>query len=267
MVDSLCPICVSGKSIKISDDHVLCLSCFIVYNVGYVPAEYTTDYFEQEYKSQYGRTYKEDFESIYNTSLLRIQKIKKLLDVHPQQTKLLDIGCALGFFCKACRDFGFRLIEGLEISEFAADYCVREFNIPVYTTEFEEFTPEKKYDVVTAWFVLEHFKDPYAMVNKIFNMLEEGGVFACTLPSYFGPLFFCKREEWIRLHPKDHRIDISPLSIRRLLKKIGFKKIQCFPSGYHPERCGPITQKYQKLYKKVSNFLCFSDTLFVLAKK
>lgn len=267
MIAAQCPICKSSKFKIISDELLLCKVCRIIYNAGHTPALYSIDYFGKEYKDQYGKTYEEDFESIYAASIDRLTIIKKILGNTFSTRSLLDIGCALGFFCKAAKDSGFGVVEGLEISEYAASYCKQKFNIPVYVTGFEEFIPSKKYDVITAWFVFEHFADPCAMFNKIYGMLDDNGLFACTLPSYFGPLFYCHRDEWVRSHPRDHRIDVAPWSIKKLLKKIGFSYVRCFPSGYHPERFGAIAQKYKKLYNTISNLLCFSDTILVIASK
>lgn len=262
-----CPICKSSKFKRISEDLILCKTCRIMYNASHSPAVYSTDYFGQEYKAQYGKTYEDDFESIYAASLFRLSIIKKYLGNNVSAKRLLDIGCALGFFCKAARDVGFGEVEGLEISEYAASYCKRKFNIRVHMTGFEDFIPVKKYDVITAWFVLEHFNDPYAMFYKIYGMLEDNGIFACTLPSYFGPLFYCQRDQWIRSHPQDHRIDVAPWSVKKLFLQIGFFSVRCFPSGYHPERLGTIAQKYKKLYNTIANLLCFSDTILVIASK
>ncbi len=267
MIDRQCPICKSHTFKKISDTILLCKTCSIMYNACHAPALYSDDYFGKEYKAQYGKTYEDDFESIYVASLIRLEKIKNLLGDSLSNKSLLDIGCALGFFCKAAKDYGFGVVEGLEISQYAADYCKQRFIIPVHVAGFEQFEASRKYDVLTAWFVLEHFADPYAMICKIYGMLQDNGIFACTLPSYFGPLFYCHREQWISSHPQDHRIDVAPWSIKRLLKRIGFSYIRCFPSGYHPERCGAIAQKYKNLYVKLTTLLCFSDTILVIARK
>ncbi|MGB4269527.1 MAG: class I SAM-dependent methyltransferase [Spirochaetota bacterium] len=264
---SKCPICASSKSKKISENLLLCTRCGIIYNASHSPAVYSTDYFGQEYKAQYGKTYEDDFESIYAASLFRLSIIKKYLKNNLSAKSLLDIGCALGFFCKAARDVGFGEVEGLEISEYAASFGRQKYNIPVYVTGFEDFIPKKKYDVITAWFVLEHCSDPYAMFVKIYEMLQDYGILACTLPSYFGPLFYCHRREWVMSHPQDHRIDVAPWSIKKLFQQIGFSCVRCFPSGYHPERFGTIAQKYKKLYNNVARLLCFSDTILVIASK
>ncbi|MCX8124162.1 MAG: class I SAM-dependent methyltransferase [Spirochaetes bacterium] len=221
----------------------------------------------KEYTEQYGKTYEDDYESIYTAALFRLKLIKKFLGKDLSQKSLLDIGCALGFFCKAAQDIGFGIVEGLEISHYAASYCKSKFDIPVHVTGFEQFTSKRKYDVITAWFVIEHFVDPYARLLQIYNMLEDKGIFACSLPSYFGPLFYRHREQWILSHPQDHRIDVAPWSVKKILKNIGFFYVRCFPSGYHPERCGAIAQKYKNLYVKLSNYLCFSDTILVIAVK
>ena len=267
MIPLLCPICKDSRSKQIANDIFLCKSCNILFNNAYQQLPYFADYFSAEYKNQYGKTYEDDHDAIYAASLLRIKKIKKLLNNNLAGKSLLDIGCALGFFCKAAKDSGFQLVEGLEISEYAAQYCKEKFSISVTSVDFEKFLTAKKYDVITAWYVMEHFANPFAMFQKVYSMLHNNGIFACTLPSYFGPLFYCHRDIWIKNHPVDHRIDVSPRGITQLLKNIGFVKVKCYPSGYHPERFCSLASKHKKIYIKLSDSICFSDTIMVIAKK
>lgn len=267
MMHKVCPVCTSTESKNISEKLVLCKICRTVYNVGYSSIPYSEDYFVEEYRQQYGKTYEDDFESIYAAAVHRLHKIDRVIRNDASSKALLDIGCALGFFCKAARDKGFGVVEGLEVSTYASEYCASQYNILVHNIRFEEFFPEKRYDVITAWYVMEHFIDPYTMFSKVYSLLNSKGVFACTLPSYFGPLYVFRKEEWVASHPLDHRIDVSPRSIKQLLMKIGYSKVYCHPSGYHPERCGTTAMKYKRLYKKLSDILCFSDTIFVIAQK
>jgi len=227
----------------------------------------------EKYKKQYSKTYLEDFDNIYNIALKRLKKIiTKLEDkANIKKISLLDIGSAMGFFLKAARDTGIDSIKGVEISNFAAEYCTNEFNIDVINSSFMETNLEKSYDIITAWFFIEHCEHPSQVIKKIYHILNHNGIFAFSVPSIFGPLFLFNRSNWINNHPVDHKIDFSPFSVKKYLKKIGFRKIKTSPGGIHPERVLSQNSLFYKpfkvLYPLLSRAISFSDTIEVIAIK
>ena len=102
-------------------------------------------------------------------------------------------------------------------------------------------------------------------------MLNDGGVFALAVPSCFGPMFYFDRNEWVRTHPKDHRIDLSPEGAKKILKDIGFKKVKVIKCGYHPERVlrreSLFFMPFELIYRLYSSLTGFSDTIEIYAVK
>jgi SAM-dependent methyltransferase len=268
-----CPICLSANVTDITGTLHECRSCGVAFNSAYNQKLYNDSYFLDEYKNQYGRTYLDDYQSIYAISKTRLKKIVK----HYHQKKylsdlsLLDIGSAAGFFLKCAVDTGIQNVTGIEISEYASRYCREQFHIPVINSSFQDARPDSGYDVITAWFFIEHCKDPIPVIQKIYGLLKEGGVFAFSCPSIFGPLFILNMPEWARTHPEDHRIDCTPRGARTILKKCGFKKIYIYPSGIHPERVispeSIFYRAFSPVYTLFSRMTSFSDTIEVYAVK
>jgi hypothetical protein len=62
----------------------------------------------------------------------------------------------------------------------------RGFKMDVHNTTFEEFKPKVKYDIITAFEVLEHTKDPFFCIEKIYEMLEIGGRVLISVPEEHG---------------------------------------------------------------------------------
>ena len=62
----------------------------------------------------------------------------------------------------------------------------RGFKMYVHNTEFEKFKSERKYDVITAFEVLEHTRDPLFCMEKIYELLEIGGRVLITVPEEGG---------------------------------------------------------------------------------
>jgi len=268
--DGPCPVC-SGQGYKsISGKILKCQSCGTVYNNAWAPLAYSEEYFIEEYAAQYGKTYVEDFENIYALSQRRLDNIFRHIP-HRPELSILDIGSAAGFFLKAAEDRGLHDLAGIEISSFASSYCMDNFGIKVFKTPFDEAEINRKYNIVTAWFFLEHCYDPAASLDKISGLIEDGGILAMALPSWFGPLFYFHREEWIMSHPSDHRIDFSPGSVKKMLNNAGFKTLNVKKCGYHPERVikeeALLMPLFEPLYRKFTDLTAFSDTIEVYAIK
>ena len=265
-----CPICKADSNIKISADLYRCSLCDLIFNINFKSLHYGRDYFISEYETQYGKTYIDDFENIYGSSKIRLKQIMGLLK-NKDNLSVLDIGSAAGFFLKAAKDYGIKKLKGIEISDFAAEYCKTNFLIDIIVSSFEDIEIDEKFDIITSWFFIEHMTDPLVELKKIYMMLNGGGVFAMSVPSFFGPMFWFSREQWIASHPKDHRIDLSPYSAKKILKAIGFKKVKVKICGYHPERVvrrGSIFFKpFEILYRAFSNITKFSDTIEIYAVK
>lgn len=265
-----CPFCGRQSRSAISADIFKCAGCGTIFNADHKSLSYDRDYFTSEYKEQYGRTYVDDYENIYRVAQGRLDRIFSLIKIQPGLS-LLDLGCAAGFFLKAAKDRGIGDLLGIEISEFAADYCKRTFGIDVVRSGFFEADVQRKFSIISSWFFLEHMDDPRAAVDRIFSMLEDGGVFACGIPSYFGPSFSFDREGWVKTHPADHRIDLSPSSAKRIFEQAGFSRVKVYRAGYHPERVVKKSSWFYPLFEPVYNLFsrvtAYSDTIEIYAVK
>ncbi|MCU0846387.1 MAG: class I SAM-dependent methyltransferase [Spirochaetes bacterium] len=267
-----CPVCDNPLG-KTGGNLFLCNSCEIAFNASYRKISYSDSYFLDDYRNQYGKTYFEDFNSIYSLSKKRLEKIISLMPsgTVPGRLKLMDIGSAAGFFLKCALDAGIQNLVGVEISDFVSDYCKREFGINVLKGPFDKQDPGLDFDIITAWLFIEHCENPMAVLLKIFNALNDGGVFAFSTVSIHGPLFRLRQDEWIQTHPVDHRIDFSPKGVRIALKKAGFRKIYIYPSGFHPERVmdkeSPFFGLFSRVYRIYSKMAVYSDTIEVFAVK
>jgi SAM-dependent methyltransferase len=270
---SQCPLCFSREVKEIYENHISlfkCRECGIIFNCKYRQLDYNDDYFTDQYKKQYGKTYIEDFENIYAASKRRINRILKIKkDIG--KARLLEIGSAMGFFLKAARDSGIIDVLGIEISGYAVKYCSEKFQINVINSSFNDADINGKFDIIAAWYFLEHAYDPSDVITAIFNSLNINGIFAFSAPSFFGPQYLFKRTEWFISHPEDHRIDFSPKSVKKFLKRTGFRKVFIFPGGIHPERViggdSLFFKPFKKIFTGISRLLSFSDTIEVYAVK
>ena len=197
--------------------------------------EYGPEYFFEDYKKQYGRTYLEDFDKIKAMGMQRCRVIRKFCSGN----RLLDIGCGYGPFLSAASESGFKP-SGIDISENAAEWVSSNLGFPTVASSVEDFSPAAlgtdTFDAVTMWFVIEHIKSLPGVLEKINSILAPGGVFAFSTPNYNGISRLRSAEMFLRANPLDHYTVWSPASARRLLRRYGFrvKALRC--PMIHPDR-------------------------------
>ncbi|MAG22086.1 MAG: hypothetical protein CL943_02155 [Candidatus Diapherotrites archaeon] len=99
-----------------------------------------------------------------------------------QSGKILDIGCALGhflsFFPKNFEKYG------TDISEFAVDHAGQ--NLPSIRFAQGDISVEKpfkeRFDIITAFDVLEHTLNLRSALKNISDMLKDDGLFVVAVP-------------------------------------------------------------------------------------
>lgn len=271
-----CPVCEAAtwRSLPgVGGEFYRCRRCGIIYNAAYQPLDYDENYFLDDYRDQYGKTYAEDRDAIRRFADARIVRIFSLYgnNAHREKLSLLDLGSALGFFMESARDAGIGRVCGVELSRYASEWCRRESGLRVMNSAFEDAEFEETFDIITAWYFLEHSAHPRETIQRIYALLNPGGVFAFSVPSVFGPQFLFDRREWAARHPRDHRVDFSPGVVTRILKRMGFRTVRVRVSGVHPERVVPrgypSFTPFSLLYRVLAPLLRFSDTIEVYARK
>ena len=216
--------------------------CRIVYMINFHEVEageiYNDDYFFEDYRKQYGKTYIQDFPHIKKMGLKRLKQIRKMTSSHKT---LLDIGCAYGPFLSASSDCSYESY-GIDVIKGGINYI--KDNLPgirVCVSSFEDFNPEKEFrkssfDIITLWYVIEHFKNLQEVLDKIDCLLDENGILAFATPNGRGVSAQMNRGIFYANSPDDHYTIWDPLSVRKILKMYGFGKIKIIQTGFHPER-------------------------------
>jgi 2-polyprenyl-3-methyl-5-hydroxy-6-metoxy-1,4-benzoquinol methylase len=236
------------------------------------PQEYTESYFFVDYKRQYGKTYLEDFSQLKSVGEGRLRLIQKLL-VSDTAPKLLDIGCAYGPFLAAARDGGFDPL-GLDPAGEAVDYVKKTLGIPALRGFFpEDFSgvPDgsadelkpKSFDVISLWYVIEHFREPRPALEALVRLLKPGGILALSTPSYNGVSRRKSPKAFLEQSPGDHWTIWDPRRCAGILKKFGFRVKKRVITGHHPERF-PLIGHLLKANTALYRFFSILSVLFGL---
>lgn len=280
-----CPVCGSFPS---KPDEVIsrnetrtyrrCSKCGMVY-MAYTTIEdkkYQKAYFFEDYKKQYGKTYEEDFESIKAQGMRRVSVIKSLAGARGET--LLDIGCAYGPFLSAASDNGINAF-GTDIADDAVAYVQNKLKLPAVCSAFPEIdTAEEfgiaQFDIVTMWYVIEHFKDLGSVLRKVSSLVKKGGVFAFSTPSGEGISAVSDKDHFYQISPTDHYTIWEPGRADSILRQFGFKVERIVSTGHHPERFPSIKKSGAKpgslkwmLVEAQSHAKRLGDTVEIYCKK
>jgi 2-polyprenyl-3-methyl-5-hydroxy-6-metoxy-1,4-benzoquinol methylase len=119
---------------------------------------------------------------VFERALKEIKKQQKYQRREPGGA-LLDVGCGSGHFLALARRSGFKVC-GVEPAEVLANYANDIMGVPVHCTEaLDAQLPFEGFDVVTAWDVIEHVADPYAVLRRCGQWLRPGGIMALRFPT------------------------------------------------------------------------------------
>jgi 2-polyprenyl-3-methyl-5-hydroxy-6-metoxy-1,4-benzoquinol methylase len=150
--------------------------------------------------------------------------LHEILKLKPAKGKLLEIGCAAGFFLDTARDMGW-CAEGVEPEAINAEYAIKQLNLKVKISPIESVDyPENHFDVIVALNVLSHLSNPLEFFNKVKVMLKNDGFFVFETGNK-GAMKSKKNAEIFGEHwlTPEHLYHFSEYSLALLLKKVGFR--------------------------------------------
>jgi 2-polyprenyl-3-methyl-5-hydroxy-6-metoxy-1,4-benzoquinol methylase len=240
-----CPICGHTPDPALARfqrrSYFACRDCGMIYLIGFGQADvrYDEGYFFSRYRKQYGKTYLEDFQSIKDKSAVRLKRIRRIAS---SAVRLLDVGCAYGPFLQAAAERGFQP-HGLDVAGEAVRYVRDELGIPCGQGDFategaldQLEGAEQGFNVVTMWYVIEHFRDAGAVLRRVNALLPAGGVFAFSTPNAAGISGRRNRTRFLENSPKDHYTVWSPRITAGILRRYGFRLSKVVVTGHHGER-------------------------------
>ncbi len=136
---------------------------------------------------------------------------------------LLDIGCATGHLLAAPKRRGWE-VTGIEFSEWAARVAREQFGLEVLVGAIESLTlPEKRFDVITAYHVLEHLPNPAMTLGHLSRWMKDDGLLVIRLPNLRSFDAWYYQDQWRGWDVPFHFYHFSPKTLKRLLGVAGFR--------------------------------------------
>ncbi|OAN55104.1 glycosyltransferase [Magnetospirillum moscoviense] len=139
--------------------------------------------------------------------------------------RLLEVGAYCGLFLEVAARRGWS-VEGIEPSRWASGIAVQRTGAKVHQgtveTAWEALSPP--YDVVVAWDVLEHLREPYAFLAQANGLLKENGIlcFSTLDAAALFPQVMGRRWPWLM---DMHLYYFTRPLLRRWLLRAGFAEL------------------------------------------
>ena len=141
--------------------------------------------------------------------------------------RMLEIGCASGAFLHRMAGEGWE-VDGIEFSEKAAS-SARSLGYRVYTGALETTPdPQKIYDLVVGWMVLEHLHDPVLALQKLRFWTRSGGWLVVSVPNVSSFEFTVFKDAWHALQLPTHLHHFTPKTLASVLEAGGWRMEKVF---------------------------------------
>jgi len=181
--------------------------------------------------------------------------------------KVLDIGCAYGYLLRLFDDVGCETY-GIDVSEYAIEQARRITKARLYVWDVDRGLPmfhDDFFDLVTMLHVIEHLCSPYNVLKEVHRVLRPEGKLVVSTPNLNAIArlllkLIGREKEWYGFRDETHIYLFTPLSLRFLVKRCGFK-VLAVEAPLMPLRKAP------RIINKIVNGFNLGGTVFVIAEK
>jgi len=142
----------------------------------------------------------------------------------PRSGRLLDVGCAAGFFLAEAR--AHYEVQGVELSRWSSAYARERLGLPVITgTVSDADLPSAHFDVITLWDVIEHVPAPVPLLRSCARLLKPGGRLVLTTGDWGSAYAQAQGENWHLMTPPWHLTMFSRRTLSLAAAQAGLKVI------------------------------------------
>jgi 2-polyprenyl-3-methyl-5-hydroxy-6-metoxy-1,4-benzoquinol methylase len=140
---------------------------------------------------------------------------------------IIDLGCASGDFIASAK--ARYNCWGIDISESGvatAKATNPEIKDQILFSEMQDYQlPDRQFDAITIWDVIEHLPDPSDFLAKAVTQLKPGGVVMLSTPNLDTPSARLLGKRWAFMTPPEHLGFFSPKSSARWLAQHGLEPL------------------------------------------
>ncbi len=261
---AVCDLCggIKRRVIDEKGNVVQCTSCGLKFVSPRPSQEEISKIYNWSYENYPGWT------NIKPETQLMYERRFNFLERFIQAGKILDVGVGRGEFLSKAKGTNRWQCFGTETSQYAVEFVKKEFDITLSLGQLEDLKyPDKLFDVVSFWHVLEHLPYPSRTIKETRRILKDNGFLFIAVPndSWLGRRHFFKNAfkkainrlplkrklKLKKMYPEideegnKHLFYFTPHTLTKLLNKYSFR-IKKHSVDYDYENPEPkIQRKYR----------------------
>lgn len=230
MIKPGCYLCQNKVLMPIANEPWLLYRCMNCRLVQAIPIP-TIQQINQMYQGDYWKNYS-FYDSQHFSHLKYFQKKISEISKSRKNGSLLDVGCATGKFLQIAINEGYKT-QGIDISDYAVKQCMKS-GLKASKEILATHNKNKKYDIITAFEIVEHERDPLNFIRKAHKHLNKNGLMVVTVPDSNTLTARIMGKKWFGYKNKEHIFHFTNESLQLLFKKAGFTNFQIKKDDYRP---------------------------------
>ncbi|MEM7306021.1 MAG: class I SAM-dependent methyltransferase [Planctomycetota bacterium] len=257
LYDVSCGLCHSESyTVKFTDGPfsvVTCNDCGLTYVTprlkdGHLIDEvYNEGYWSSNAAKDRGYTdYRADAPLYLKTYRRRISVVRRHF---PQPARVLDVGCAAGYFLQVMQEEGWD-VTGVEPSDAIRPQAAEKLGADNVRAGLlhEQGFEDDSFDLVTMWDVIEHIPDFIAALEEVRRILKPGGKMLIETQNVNSRAAKVLGKKWQHYKHAEHIYHFNPKTLGVALDRAGFRILENTPSlggkyvsmGFLSERAGRL---------------------------
>ena len=142
-----------------------------------------------------------------------------------QEPRVLDLGCAAGFFLKGFVEDDWQGV-GVEANSQMAEYARDKLQLDARHSTIEQFDSSEKFDAVTVVQVLPHLLNPKSCLDDIHPLLKESGLVLIETWNHRSITARLFGKWWHEYNPPSVLHWFTRASLSELLEESGFEVVK-----------------------------------------
>lgn len=137
---------------------------------------------------------------------------------------LLDIGSGYGFLLDKVRSNGAGRVAGVELSNAQRNYSAQQLRIETHG-QMDDIPRDDKFDIVTAFEVIEHIPAPREFIVRACEQLKTGGSLIIGTDNFASGVVNSLGHQFPKWIPHEHVSFFTSTTLRQLLEGCGTLKL------------------------------------------
>ncbi len=252
-----CPVCESRRinPLLTVNDYSVSKEDFVIWQCANCSLRFTQDVPDEDSIGPYYAS--SDYISHSNTDKGLVNKLYQRVRKHTlvqkadliigntkPQGSILDVGAGIGAFLSVMKEKGWS-ITGIEPDAVARKNASELYGLSLDEPSQLFSLPERSYDAITMWHVLEHVHPLQDYVAQLKRLLKPEGKLFIAVPNYTSGDADAYRSFWAAYDVPRHLYHFTPQAVETLMQKHGLKVITKKPMWFDSFYVSLLSSKYR----------------------